>query len=225
MNILAFDTSTDILAMALLSERGNRAYSADGELKHAAELLPLADRLLAETGLKPGDLDLVVCAQGPGSFTGLRIGLATAKGIAMGAGVPLVSVPTLDAYAEPFTAFPGLVVPIIDARKGRIYSAIYAASGRVSGWMDIAFQGLVPKLGDAPRVLFTGPAADLAQETVQARAGWEIDPGYRFPRIEYLAFLGKRRYDVGMVDEPSGSPLYVRKDDADLGITMAKPAR
>jgi tRNA threonylcarbamoyladenosine biosynthesis protein TsaB len=222
LNLLAFDTSTDVLSIVVLSDRGNRYYSADGDLKHAEVILPKTESLLNELGLSPTDLDLVVCAQGPGSFTGLRIGLATAKGIAMGAGIPMVSIPTLDAYAEPFANFPGVVVPIIDARKGRVYSAIYSKSGRVSDWLDIAFSDLVPKLSGEDRVLFTGPAADFAQETVQGRPGWEIDAGYRFPRAEYLALLGKKSYDAGIVDQASGSPLYIRKDDADLGITKEK---
>lgn len=99
MNILAFDTSGEVLSIRLETSRTIRNLVIDGALHHAERLMPEIDEMLKKEELSADKLDLIVTSRGPGSFTGLRIGMATAKGIAVGAHVPLVSVSTLDAMA------------------------------------------------------------------------------------------------------------------------------
>lgn len=108
MNILSIDTAAEILYVGVKTDKAFLENIRAMGLKHAETLIPLIRSMLKEIELSPGDLDLVVCSQGPGSFTGLRIGLATAKGISEGAGCPLVSIPTLDALAEPYRFLGGL---------------------------------------------------------------------------------------------------------------------
>lgn len=131
MNVLALDSSTDLLSVALVTPAGKAEASLDLGLKHAERIVDLVDFCLSRASLKPSDLDLVACARGPGSFTGLRIGMATAKGMALALGKPWISVPTLDCLAWGREAFQGAVAPVLDGRRGRVYTAIYER-GRAS---------------------------------------------------------------------------------------------
>jgi tRNA threonylcarbamoyladenosine biosynthesis protein TsaB len=94
---------------------------------HSERLLPLIDFWLREAELSLADLDGIAVTLGPGSFTGLRIGLATAKGLALGAGKPLLGIPTLDALALNLVGVPGFICPILDARKSEVYTAVYVS--------------------------------------------------------------------------------------------------
>ena len=121
MNILAIDAATSILSLTLMRDKEYFEYNADRGFRHSELIMPAVDYLFEQAEMKPGDLDLVCTALGPGSFTGLRVGMATAKGICAGTDTPFVAVPTLDVLARPFTLFDGLTVPLIDARKKRFF--------------------------------------------------------------------------------------------------------
>ena len=117
MNVLAFDTATSVLSVALSSNDGTLNIEIDTGLHHSEMLIEVTNELLNKANLKPQDLNLVACMRGPGSFTGLRIGFATAKGIAASLNIPFISVPTLDCMAFSHSVWPGIVVPVIDAKK------------------------------------------------------------------------------------------------------------
>jgi tRNA threonylcarbamoyladenosine biosynthesis protein TsaB len=131
--VLAWDTSTPALSLALARVRPGRPLEPEilaqgedaGPSTHSSSLPPLAESVLAGQGLGPGDLSLVAAGTGPGSFTGLRVGLAFAKGLAFG-GVPAVGVPSLAALA--LGSAPGLCAPLIDARHGELFLAIFRAA-------------------------------------------------------------------------------------------------
>ena len=126
--LLALDTSTKQAGVALYSDqRGLVAeYNWHSANRHTEELLPAVAQMLAQAGLKPTDLTAIGMALGPGSFTGLRVGLAAAKGLALAHGLPLLGIPTLDAAAYPHQAQPAPVVAVLQAGRGRIYWAPYA---------------------------------------------------------------------------------------------------
>ena len=98
----------------------------------------LLDSFLGRESISAADLDLIVCTRGPGSFTGLRIAMATAKGLSLGSSTPMVSIQTLDMLAYGLEYFNGVVVPIIDARKKRFYTAIYQGSKKQSDNLDLS---------------------------------------------------------------------------------------
>ena len=115
---------------------------------------------LRVSGWTPPELDLVVCSLGPGSFTGIRIGLATALGIGTGPGIPVVGVSTLDAIAARGKATDGDVFPVIDARKGKIYTAQFARGMRAGDYLDISPAGLAARLARrADEPILAGPDA------------------------------------------------------------------
>ena len=135
--ILLIETSTSLCSVALAEEGRITASRESGEPRaHAALTAPFVQQVLAERGLRAADLDAVCVSAGPGSYTGLRVGVSTAKGVCFAAGVPLLSVGTLDVLVAQATA-DGLlpadcryVIPMIDARRMEVYTAVFTPDGR-----------------------------------------------------------------------------------------------
>lgn len=126
MKILSIDSTAKVASAALLS---------DGDLlaettvrcgrSHSETLLPMIEGLFRMTRLRPEDIDLFACAAGPGSFTGVRIGVATIKGLAFGRGIPCAAVSSLEALAENLAPLPGILCPVMDARREQVYQAAF----------------------------------------------------------------------------------------------------
>ncbi len=126
MLILALESSAKAASAALVRDgRLVSQYSLVSGLTHSRTLLPMAEDMLKNAGLKLADVDLFAVARGPGSFTGVRIGVSTVKGLAWGADRPCVGVSTLEAMAWHGAAAGGLVCPVMDARRGQVYNALF----------------------------------------------------------------------------------------------------
>ena len=138
MTVIAFDTTTETLAVAAARGGDWVAHSCHSGLKHATLLAPLIEQVTGELGVRVAEVDLVAVGIGPGSFTGVRIGVATAKGIAAAGRARLAGICGLDAMAWDQRHAGGLVVPLIDARKRRFYAACYRDGRRVSPYLDEA---------------------------------------------------------------------------------------
>ena len=136
MNLLAIDSATELLSAAVAAGESRYLFEADAGPRHSALLLEVIDMLLNKAGLRPGDLEGVICMKGPGSFTGLRVGYAAAKGICLARNIPLAALPTLDCMAWPCSFFPGLVVPLIDAKQNRFFTAFYRKKTKIAGNFD-----------------------------------------------------------------------------------------
>ena len=137
MTTLAFDTSTEILGICLEQDDKYYSYSAKAGLKHSENLLKEIDHLYSSSGIDKKSTDLIVCAKGPGSFTGLRIGMSIAKGLSDGFGCPMISVPTLDILACGYSYLKGAVMPVLDAKSGKVFTAVYVDGKRVTDYLDI----------------------------------------------------------------------------------------
>jgi len=130
MKILALDSTAKAAAVALLDGRTLLAKDMhDDGNTHSSTLLPMAERLLAEQNLTVNDIDLFTASVGPGSFTGVRIGAATIKGIAFGKNKPCVPVSALHALAYNLRDTDGTVCPLMDARRGQFYTALFRVCG------------------------------------------------------------------------------------------------
>jgi tRNA threonylcarbamoyladenosine biosynthesis protein TsaB len=130
--ILAFDTSTPCARVAVLSPSGDCLAQAEkAAARHSSNLLRLCDEVLRATGVTVSGLAAIACGAGPGSFTGLRVGLAVAKGLALADRIPLVLVSSLDALAVDLAGLgrKKLVLPCLDAGKGQVYGCLYRAGG------------------------------------------------------------------------------------------------
>ena len=132
MKILAFDSTAKIASVAVLeNERVLASYHIDNGLTQSELLLPMAEDILKALRLELSDIELFACSTGPGSFTGVRIGAALVKGLAFGKNIPCASVDTLEALAESLSGIRGLIVPVMDARRGQYYTALFSGGNGI----------------------------------------------------------------------------------------------
>jgi tRNA threonylcarbamoyladenosine biosynthesis protein TsaB len=236
MNVLAIDTSGEAMGIALATRDGRLLSSVQrAGLRHAEALAPAVSTLLAQGGIAASSLDLIGCAIGPGSFTGIRIGLATAKGLAFGAGCGVVGVPTLDALAARFAAFAAVVVPIVDAHKGRLFAATYRGGERTSEYLDLeppALAALLLEAGREPPLVITGPHARRFRETLGSV--WEdrlrsgtllVDGGFSDSDPLAVLELAVRRLRASGADDETLAPIYVRQSEAEIKDRQIRETR
>jgi tRNA threonylcarbamoyladenosine biosynthesis protein TsaB len=123
--VLALDTCDHTAGVAVVADGAVRCWRVErSPLRHSVRLLALVEEALAGIGLERGDLDGIAVTRGPGSFTGVRVGVATAKGLALALGIPVVGVSSLEALWRDAVPFPGLVAPVLDARKHQVYATV-----------------------------------------------------------------------------------------------------
>ena len=131
MKILAFDTSAAVASVALCEdERLLAEYTVNNGNTHSETLLPMIESLLAHFSMSVSDIDLFAVSSGPGSFTGVRIGAATLKGLAFASNKPCVGVSTLEAIAENLSVCRGLICPVMNARRSQVYTALFRSDGQ-----------------------------------------------------------------------------------------------
>jgi tRNA threonylcarbamoyladenosine biosynthesis protein TsaB len=224
--LLAIDTSTRQAGIALYD--GVRGLVAETNWhsanRHTEELMPTVAYMLAQSGVTPRDLRAVAIALGPGSFTGLRVGLATAKGLALANGLTLLGIPTLDAVAYPHQAQPVPVIAVLQAGRGRVYWAPYAHGP--GGWaaQEAVRLSTVPEMANAAvrPVMFVGEMSGADRETLIQWAGRPrvnfLPAALTMRRGGYLAELGWTRFEAGESDDPATlSPIYLQQPDGTFG--------
>ncbi|MGL4789833.1 MAG: tRNA (adenosine(37)-N6)-threonylcarbamoyltransferase complex dimerization subunit type 1 TsaB [Anaerotignaceae bacterium] len=130
MRILAIDTSS-LVASCAITEDGKLLgqYTLNHKMTHSQTIMPMIDGLVKMCQINMETINYIACSEGPGSFTGLRIGTATAKGLALGLNIPIIPVPTLEALAYNVVNNNKLICPIMDARRGQIYTGIFTFEG------------------------------------------------------------------------------------------------
>lgn len=236
MLMLGLDTSTAACTAALVEEERIIAeYTINDRKAHSRRLLPIIASLLQDAGIEGSALDALAVSIGPGSFTGLRIGLATAKGLALAWSKPVLGVPSLDVLASSLPAVPHLICPSLQARKGEVYWALYKwgeAKGRherppllrltdyVASDLDDFLAGLAANRekagGEDLKVVLLGDAVPLYWPAVAARFGEQVrqaPPAWFYPRASSLAFLALERLARGEISLDQGAPLkplYIR---------------
>ena len=218
MKILAIDTSTEILSLCGRFDEKTFEVTRDLDLRHSEQILPLIDLVLSNLSIVPRDLDLVVTARGPGSFTGLRIGMAVSKGLSAGSRCPCVSIPTLDAYAAPFRTLPNIVTaPVIDAKKSHVYTAFYRGEERLTEYLDLSAIDFL-KASEAFSLIFlTGPHRELIRPE-EGSSRFFLDPLPREGKSRALLELGLAVFLRGEWDDISAGPLYVRPSEAEQSL-------
>ena len=224
MKILAFETSAKAASVALM-ERGKllgEAYQNTG-LTHSQTLMVMAEDLLKACNLIPKDVEAVAVAAGPGSFTGVRIGVAAAKGFAWGGELPCYGVSTLEAMARNLGAWEGYVVPAMDARRSQVYTAIFHAEKgiltRVEEDMAISLEELKEKIKNFSEPVFlVGDGALLCYNTLLEEVpGLVLPPEHRMhQRAAGVALTAQVMMDAG--DPGNGAeltPNYLRLSQAE----------
>ena len=126
MYILALETTGPHASVAIINEEGTVVEnSSDAVLNHLQHLMPMTQELLEKAGLQLGDMTAIAASQGPGSFTGIRIGVSSARALAQVTGLPTIAVPTLKSFAYNVPDFEGLICPVFDARRSQVYAGAY----------------------------------------------------------------------------------------------------
>ena len=217
------DTSTRTGSVAVLAGEDVLAESSRKVPgTHSEYLIPEIDRMMKENGLGLGDLDAVAVGLGPGSFTGTRIGLSTAKGLALGTGLPVVGVSSLDAIARSVALAGFQTCPMLSAGKGEVYAALYgsAAEGGLkkrTGDLVLTPFALVEMIEEP--TIFVGGGALLHRGFLSDRLGGLAlfaSSDLRLPRAAVIARLAAERLREGETDDPGGlAPNYVRKCEAE----------
>jgi tRNA threonylcarbamoyladenosine biosynthesis protein TsaB len=230
--ILGIETSGTIGGFALVEgERVLAEVTSDITGRHVEKGAAMIEYVLESGQMTPDDLAGVAVSLGPGSFTGLRVGLALAKGICFGRGLPLLGVPTLDCMAEAFALSEGLVAPVKDARRGEIYFGLYRASHgqviRLAEYRalspDLAINEIEEKIPSGGRVLLVGDAISKYGDMFHSRLGpralaapelaWPVRPGL-------VAALGSRMLAEGKIAQlDTVEPIYVRSSEAERKAT------
>lgn len=216
MRVLALDTALGQCAAAVLETSETEPLAIEAvplERGHAEALLPMLERVTDAVEGGFASLDRVVVTVGPGSFTGLRIGIAAARAIGLATGVPVVGVTTLSALMAPVVALPRsrLVVAAIDARGGRVYAQAIGPNGRTIVQPGIlTIREIVRALGSAG-VLLVGPAAPaLASEAWAVGLDARLHDASPFPDIGWVARLGA----AARPEHALPKPLYLAPPDA-----------
>ncbi len=226
MTILGIDSATEVASMALaVLDTGRNEFTSfrqrqwDTGLKHGQTLAPALQELLMEVEIAATQLDLIVVTGGPGSFTGLRIGMSLVKGVSAGAQVPVTSVPTLDHFALHLDWFDGLVVPIIDARKKRFYAALYNRGHKLSEDLDLSGTELLRRIQNTrlTPTIITGPHAERLKTLFGDQVPeLIIDPLGRDLSLRPMIRRGVEQFEDGMRLAADEGPRYVRDSDARL---------
>ncbi|MFT3923086.1 MAG: tRNA (adenosine(37)-N6)-threonylcarbamoyltransferase complex dimerization subunit type 1 TsaB [Myxococcales bacterium] len=229
MLVLALDTSTFLGTVAVLRDGSLLAeLSASVRASHGETLLPHVERVLTHAGVKLAELDLLAVGIGPGSFTGVRIGVATAKGLALAEQKPLVGVTSLRTLARGMGHGVGLAVPVLDAHKGEVYCAAYARDEHADLVEVVAPFHALP--ADAAQYLraavpeerlwLAGDGLDRYGDALLAPLGKLVQRSPRFcdvPRAACLAHEAALLFErAGAPELATLEPLYLRPSDAKL---------
>ena len=222
MKILAIETATRVCSVALVDGEQIAGESLlYGRQKHSENLLALIDALFDTTQLSPRSLDLIAVSVGPGSFTGLRVGISTAQGLAFSLGIQMVPVATLEVIAQQACMHQGFICPMIDARKQQVYTCLYECSETAELKKAAGETVADPEkwaAGLPERVLFLGSGADLYREKIQAAqkgTGCFLPEYFGIPRASTLAHVARKSFELhGPCEISRIAPLYIRQPDA-----------
>jgi tRNA threonylcarbamoyladenosine biosynthesis protein TsaB len=225
LKVLAVDTSSNVATAAILDDdRLIGEYVLNHKKTHSQKLMPIIREILSSAELKVSDIDIFAAANGPGSFTGLRIGVATIKGLAHAVNKPVIGISTLDglAFNLPFCKY--LICPIMDARREQVYNALYK-------WIDntfymveehraISVQQLINELKEKnEKVIFCGDGVPVFRDKLMQALGelCEFAPiSCRLQRASSIAALALQKAQKGETESyMTFAPFYLRKSQAE----------
>lgn len=228
MITLAVDSSSKVATVALMKDhRLLGEITLNDKREHSVILMSIINDLLKDNNMTISDVDGYVVSKGPGSFTGLRIGMATVKGLSFGSGKPYVSVSSLDALALSASNFDGLICPIMDALRHSVYTSLYKSSPDSEGtpeleklmdYTDLDVDDLIELIKSKnEKVIFIGDGLDKYKDYLK-----ENCPNCYFPpahlnvvRASSLGEIGTKLLMNGQYDDPNSTPFYLKKPQAE----------
>lgn len=227
MKILGIDSSGLVAAAALLSDGIVTAeYQIHNKKTHSQTLMPMISEMLSMAEVKPEELDAIAVSEGPGSFTGLRIGASIAKGLAWTLKIPIVPVSSLMGLAANVEMPGQIVCPIMDARRNQVYTAVYRTTSDVPE--QLAAPDVVPietalqyakEAAAGEKVAFLGDGVPVFEKEVEAAFGDAcrlVIPARRYQSAASIALIGEQLYQNGdFVPAEEFGPVYLRKSQAE----------
>lgn len=222
MNVLAIDTSTQVMGVAILKDN-----IVVGEIvtniakNHSVRLMPAVSQLMKEVSMEPEQLDKIVVSKGPGSYTGVRIGLATAKTLAWSLNIPIVGISSLMGLAYQGRFFNGYICPFLDARRGLVFTGVYQWNNDqielVFEEKNILMEDVILRLKEeGKKVLFLSPDIEKFRESINDTLG-ELavipETPYHLAKPSFLALAGIGKEPD---DTHSLTPNYLRLAEAEV---------
>lgn len=224
MVILTIDTQAEFVSAALATGNARFAVEALAGMSHSELLFDMIESLFKFAGIERESLDIVAVMRGPGSWTGLRIGYAAAQGISLASGARVVTVPSLDCAAHPYSHFDGAVLCAFDAKQRRFFCAAFLNGKRAGAALDASPEEIIELLSNlAPqkKVLLTGNGAELLLEKLHPIAPPEsrfvLDPRFRRGRApEIIDYI---EHNPALLEEDCAALIYLRASDAEINLS------
>ena len=236
MKILGIESAALVASVAILDEDITIAeYTTNFKKTHSETLLPMLDEIIKMTGIDCSELSAIAVSGGPGSFTGLRIGAACAKGLGLALDLPLIHVPTLDAMALNIYSSDAIIVPIMDARRNQVYTGIYKNDCNleiIKDSMAVAIDELFEILKDLDnkekikKIIFLGDGVPVFREYIDKNLEIAHDfasANLNRQRASNIAMLGLKMFKEGKsLLSDDMRPEYLRKSQAERERDVAK---
>lgn len=223
MKILGIDTSTKTLSVAICDDDKIICETfINSTLNHSCTLMPTIDKLLNSANLKISDIDLFAVTSGPGSFTGIRIGISTIKGFALATNKPCIAIPSLEALAFNLIDTDCIACPAIDARGDRVYTSLFKIHSKKITRLTDDNVILISKLeknllNTEENIIFLGDGADLCYNKIGQKINSKIANSInRLCRASSICILGKEKYKNGQVSSAYNLfPQYINLSQAE----------
>lgn len=222
MIVLSVDSSSKVATVAILKDDVLLGeYILNDKREHSVILMPLIQELLKECNLTIDDIDGYVVSKGPGSFTGLRIGMATIKGMSFGNNKPYISISSLDALAYNLISFNGIICPIMDALRENVYTALYKNNNdnleKIMDYTALDLDELINLLKNKKEeVIFVGDGLSKHKQYIcDNLPNAHFAPAHlNIIRASSLGELGLKLLKNGICDDSNSAPLYLKKPQA-----------
>ncbi len=225
MKILALDSSGLVASVAVVTEETVQAeYTVNYKKTHSQTLLPMLDEITRMIEMDLSKIDAIAVAAGPGSFTGLRIGSATAKGLGLALKKPIIAVPTLDALAYNLYGTDKLICPMMDARRDQVYTGLYEFDGKefrvVRQQEAVAVEEIIEAINILGReVILLGDGVDVQRKIIEDKlqVAYSYAPAHlNRQRAGAIGVLGTEYYKQGRVETAAEhEPIYLRLSQAE----------
>ncbi|CAL2090001.1 putative Inactive homolog of metal-dependent proteases, molecular chaperone [Tenacibaculum sp. 190524A02b] len=211
--ILNIETATKNCSVSIAKEGEVVAFKElnDGNYSHAEKLHPFIEDVLKEAGINRGAIDAIAVSKGPGSYTGLRIGVSAAKGLCFSLDVPLISVDTLQSLAMQVEIEEGIILPMLDARRMEVYSSMYnreyIQQREIKAEIidEVSFQELL----ETKKVYFVGDGVDKCKEVILNKNAFFVED--KFPSAKEMAILSYEKYKKNDIEDVAYfEPFYLK---------------
>lgn len=221
MKALVIDAAASCMHIAAKNDDFKASISLDLGQKQSQKLLPSIDYILEQIDLKSSDLEYTALTSGPGTFTGLRLAFSALKAIELAHNVPVYGIPSLDAYAFPYSCFDGTVVSVIDAKKDQFFAAIYENGRQICEAEDTTAESVAAKLDKSKKILLCGPDAVVFSEELK-----KIDSSlnlvvYASQPVPSDSLFTIAESMIEQKKEPLADydgPVYIRKSEAEIKL-------